>query len=106
MNIQLSDLLYDLKKGLSEIYSDRLKGVYLYGSYAQDEQGVESDVDVMIVLDEIGHYGTEIKNTGHLVSRISLLYNLSISRVFVDEQDWLEAETPLLINVRDEAIPA
>ena len=106
MNSRLSNLLSDLKLGLSEIYSDRLKGVYLYGSFARNEQDSESDVDVLIVLAEVTHYGKEIENTSHLVSRLSLKYDLSISRVFVDERDWLEAETPLLMNVREEAIIA
>ena len=42
---------------MREIYKDRLRGVYLYGSYARRQQGPESDLDILIILDEIADYG-------------------------------------------------
>jgi predicted nucleotidyltransferase len=39
----------------------RLKGVYLFGSYARGEAGEESDVDVLIVLDRVESYSQEIE---------------------------------------------
>jgi hypothetical protein len=37
---------------------------------------------------------------------LSLAYGLSISWVFVRERDWLNEQTPFLINAREETVPA
>ena len=51
-------------------------------------------------------YGAEIDRTGHIVSILSLTYEVSISHVFVPEYGWLRGETPLLRNAREEALAA
>lgn len=99
-------LLVELKDGLAALYAARLKGVYLYGSHARHEAGRESDVDVLVVLDRVPNYSAEIEYTGSLISSLSLQYGVSISRVFVSEQNWGSRETPFLVNVREEAVPA
>jgi predicted nucleotidyltransferase len=102
----LEALLGELRAGLEAVYGERLKGLYLYGSYARGEADSESDVDVIVVLDKFDHYGGELDRTSVLVSTVSLKYALSVSRVFVREQEWLRSETPFLANAREEAIPA
>jgi predicted nucleotidyltransferase len=99
-------LLAELKYGLSELYGDRLRGVYLFGSYARGDQDHESDLDVLIILDDIPSYSLEIERTGALTSELSLSFNLSISRVFMSEWDWRKADSPLLRNARAEAVAA
>jgi predicted nucleotidyltransferase len=103
---RLRGLLSEVKIGLKQIYGSRLRGLYLYGSYARKEQDDESDVDVLIVLDDIRLYGAEIERTGELASRLSLEYGATVSRVFVSEQDWRALDNPFLGDVREEAIPA
>lgn len=102
----IQGLMAELKDGLAVLYGMRLKGVYLYGSYARHEAHHESDVDVLIVLDEIPTYTAEIERTGELISSLSLQHGVSVSRVFVPEVDWVSRETPFLANVREEAVPA
>ena len=96
-------LLQELKTGLGVIYGQRLKGVYLYGSYARGEEDKESDVDVLVVLDDFDQYGAEVDRTSELSGRLSLQYGVSLSKVFVRERDWLVRVTPFLENVREEA---
>ena len=96
----------ELKEGLVRIYGDRLKGVYIYGSYARGEERADSDIDVMIVLDNYQSYGREIDRTGELVSELSLEYSISISRVIIKETQWKKSDTPLLRNIRMDGVPA
>ena len=96
----------ELKRGLAEMYGERLKAVYLFGSYARGDYEESSDVDVMIVLSEYENYGTEIDRSGELVSRLSLAYGISISRVFMKEIQWQSSDTPLLRNIRAEGVAA
>ncbi len=102
----LGELLEKLKQGLVDLYGERLKGVYLFGSFARGEQDAQSDIDLLIVLDQIPSYFGEIRSTGRLISSLALAYDVSISRVFVSESDWLRGEGPFLLDVRRHAVAA
>ncbi|MFO7943453.1 MAG: nucleotidyltransferase domain-containing protein [Anaerolineales bacterium] len=101
---RVHDLMGEMKEHMARMYSQRLVGVYLYGSYARGEEEVGSDVDVLIVLGRIESYSAEIDRTGEIGSDLSLKYDLSISRVFIDQENWEDGDTPFLRRVRQEAI--
>lgn len=100
----LDDLIAELKVGLDGVYGDRLKGLYLYGSYARAEEDDESDLDILVVLEQFDHYAAEVNRTGELASELSLKYGMTVSQVLVRESEWLNGDTPFLSNVREEAI--
>jgi uncharacterized protein len=100
----LEDLMVELKRGLKTIYGDNLRSLYLYGSYARGDQDGESDLDVLMVLDQFDRYAREVDRTGQLVSDLSLKYGITVSPVFVREAEWLQGDSPFLSNVREEAI--
>lgn len=106
MDNWLNTLLGELKNGLDALYGERLKAVYLYGSYARGEQDNGSDVDILVILDPFDHYRAEIERTSYLIAELSLKYGVSISRVFVSQKDWANRESPFLANAREEAIAA
>lgn len=106
MDRNIRILIVELKSGLTAIYRDRLKGVYLYGSYARGAADAESDVDVLVVLDRIDRYAAEVDQTSRLGAELSLKYGVSISTVFTSEAAWLHGDTPFLANVREEALAA
>jgi predicted nucleotidyltransferase len=104
--IKIQELLARLRRGLELLYDERLSAVYLFGSFARAEATPESDVDILIVLDEVTDYGQEIERTGHLISELSLDYEVSISRVFVSSSAWQHRDSPFLSNLRKQAIAA
>ena len=107
MEIRIPEgLLNELKQGLELIYGDQLQGVYLFGSYARGEQDSESDLDILIILDDFERYSTEVKRTGELVSNLSLKHGVSISRTFIRGNEWVTGDSPLLRNAGEEAVPA
>ena len=103
---KIEELLTKLRRGLEHLYGERLSGVYLFGSFARAETAPESDVDILIVLDQVTDYGQEIEHTGHLISELSLDYEVSISRVFVSSSAWQHRDSPFLSNLRKQAIAA
>jgi len=105
-SLSIPSLLSELKSGLKTLYGKQLKGIYLFGSYARGQADQESDLDVLIVLDDFQHYAHEVDRTGPLTAELSLKYGVSISNVFMRESKWLHGDTPFLSNVRDEVVPA
>jgi predicted nucleotidyltransferase len=106
MNEHIQALLRELKVDLARLYGERLKGLYLFGSYARGEADGESDVDVLIVLDRVDNYSHEIDRTGDMTSALSLRYGVTLSRVFTSEERWRTDQTNFFLNVREEAVPA
>lgn len=102
----IREILAEVSSGLKRIYGKQLKGVYLFGSYARGDADRESDLDILVVLENFEHYAREVDRTGKLIADLSLKYGLSISQVFMREREWIHGDTPFLSNVRDEAVPA
>jgi len=98
-------LLKELKQGLINLYGERLKGLYLYGSYARGDYKEGSDLDVLIVLNDFERAPMELTRTDDLVGDLSLEYLITVSLMFMREKDWLTANKPLLRNVRVEGVP-
>jgi len=96
----------DLKEGLVRIYGDRLKAVYLYGSYARGDYRQGSDVDVLILLSDYKNYWEELRRSTELASDISLEYDVTVSRLIMKEIQWKESDTPVLRNIHKEGVPA
>jgi predicted nucleotidyltransferase len=105
MSEAVRQILAELKERLAVLYGDRLRGVYLFGSYAREETDKESDLDVLIVLDRVDSYTSEISRTGEVISELSLKSRITLSRVFASEAQWREEATLFFLNLREEAIP-
>jgi predicted nucleotidyltransferase len=103
---RIRKLMKELKQGLAQIYGDKLKAVYLYGSYARGDYREGSDVDVMILLKSYRNYWKEIERTSELISTVSLNYDILVSRVITSEEKWKRSENLLLKNIRREGLAA
>ena len=96
----------EFKKGLSQIYGEQLKAVYLYGSYARGDYRQGSDVDVMILLSDYKNYWDEHKRSSQLASDISLEYDVTVSRLLIKEIQWQESVMPVVRNIHKDGLPA
>lgn len=104
---QVVAALGELKAALSGLYGARLRGVYLYGSYARgDYRPDDSDVDVLVVLAGEVQPSEEVKHYSQIVSDICLRHDLLIATFPVSERWFHERHTPFFENVRREAVPA
>jgi predicted nucleotidyltransferase len=106
MSPKIQRLLAELKKGLTDLYGKRLKAVYLFGSYARGDYNNNSDLDVMIVLDNYTSYWDELVYSAELASDLSLEYDVTISRMIMTEDQWKKGDLPILRNIRAEGVPA
>ena len=102
----IHDILNELKAGLQLTYGEKLKGVFLFGSYARGDADSESDCDILVVLEAFSRSALEVDRTAALAADVSLKHGVTVSLVFMREREWLHGDTPFLSNVRDEAVPA
>jgi len=96
----------ELCSNLKTIYSDRLKAVYLYGSYARGESTNDSDIDIAVVLaGELNRY-LEMRSVSELLSNICLKENCLISLLFISQDEWSEKPYAIHRNIARDGIAA
>ena len=106
MNEFIHGVTAEIKNRLASLYGDRLKDVYLFGSFAREEADDESDIDILIILEEVENHMWEVARTSEIMSQLSLACGRSITCVFASKEQWKNEETMFFLNVREEAIPA
>jgi DNA-binding transcriptional ArsR family regulator len=77
-----------LAASIREIYGDSLRGIYLYGPRAGGPAPAETDVETIVVLERVDHYGAELERTSQVCAALSHEMNVVVSRIFVSEAAW------------------
>lgn len=98
-------VLRELKKGLLDIYGDKLSAVYLFGSYARGE-GLppNSDIDVMIVLKGAFDHQKAQKRSADFIASLCLEHDVVISWFFSSDTEYKQSKMPFMITVRQDAV--
>jgi len=105
--MEIEPVLKEFKEQIAELYGQRLKKVVLYGSYARGQANDEhSDIDLAVVLDGDVVPGKEIDRMIDIITEINLNYGVLISVYPVSEENYNTVNSPLLLNLRREGIPA
>jgi len=97
-------ILDEYHQALVDILGDELDSVVLYGSQARGHPDEGSDVDVLCIMKKQVDYGELIGRTSEVTARISLKYDVVISRAFVCREHYESRRTPFLMNVHKEQI--
>ncbi|MFH1421456.1 MAG: nucleotidyltransferase domain-containing protein [Planctomycetota bacterium] len=97
-------LLSMLKKHLKKVYGKRLGKMILYGSWARGEQNENSDIDILMVLDDFKSVYEEISRVSPIVSDISQKYDTLIGLVPCRQNDFENESELLYKNVKREGV--
>jgi predicted nucleotidyltransferase len=103
----LDVLLDDVTEEVLKIFGDKLRNLILYGSYARNEQDPESDIDIMILVDEseesLRKYRYVISDVmGELTIKHGKLISLT-EVTYSHFTDYLEV-LPFYKNVKEEGV--
>jgi predicted nucleotidyltransferase len=99
-------LLRRIRSELEVTYGQRLRLVMLYGSEARGEARPDSDIDVLVLLDEVTEYGLELRRCVDALYPLSLELERPISPKPVALRQYETVDCPLYRRVRAEGIAA
>jgi len=106
---RIKPVLDQLHDKLRELYGERFRGLYVFGSYARPDAGIElprdSDLDVALVLSEFSNAYEEITRFSGISSDLSLEHGLVISLVPVREADFREGRSNFTRVISSYAVP-
>ena len=97
-------LVHEFRERLAEFYGARLKGVYLYGSYARDEADDDSDIDVAIVLAGPVDRAEERWRTNDIASELSLREDCLLNTAFLSEDEFRQRPFALHRSIGREGV--
>lgn len=106
-NLKVRKVLKEVDDRMVNIFKSKLKKVIVYGSYARNENTSESDIDIMVLVNEdeqkIKEYEDSITD---IMVDLSLKYNIvvSIYTQSVQEYEMQINVLPFLMNVEREGI--
>jgi hypothetical protein len=92
-------------RDLRDLYGERLKHVVLFGSWARGDAHPESDIDLLVVLDEVDDRIAERRRIGEITWRHSLDNDTVVVALPAAEDDYARSGMPLMARVRDEGVP-
>jgi predicted nucleotidyltransferase len=98
-------IVREMHAKLDVIYGDRLKGVYLYGSYVRDEAREDSDIDVAVVISGIEDRWLERDKVGDITADISLRENCLLTAFVMSDDEKSRKPYSIHRNIDREGIP-
>ena len=98
-------IVREFQRKLAELYSDRLKGVYLYGSYARGDARWDSDIDVAVVLEGPLRQREESRRASEIISNVSLRHNCVLMPLFLSEEEFRERPYAVHRSIAREGVP-
>jgi predicted nucleotidyltransferase len=104
---ELKTITDELIGNIRPVFGDRLKKVILYGSYARGDYDEESDIDVMLMLNEDE---TALKEYSHkitdIVVELDLKYDVVLSTILQSEKKFIKYQDamPFYSNVVNEGV--
>lgn len=106
---RIQPILDALHDKLIALYGERFRGLYVFGSYARPDAGIDlgenSDLDVALILSDFDNVYDEGDRFGNLVYDLSLEHGLVISVAPIREADYREGSTTFTRVISKYAIP-
>ncbi len=104
---EIETIMQELIEKVKPIFGDKLKKVILYGSYARGDYDAESDVDVMLLVDEDDeNLRTYRKPIRKVESEIDFKYDVLLCGIVQNQDKFYQYinDIPFYSNVNKEGI--
>jgi len=106
MDEKIKSLINLIKAHLIKMYGDNIKKVILYGSYVRNEATRDSDIDVLVLIDQSLNPFEVRESLSDLLFDILLEEGELISVIAVPEHLYENYNSPFMLNVKKEGMIA
>ncbi len=106
MDEKVKSLIGRIKTYLTEIYGGKVKKIMLCGSYVRGEVTKDSDMDMLVVVDESLSPFEVRESLSDLPSDVLLEEGELISVIALPEHLFESYDSPFMLNVRKEGVVA
>ena len=104
MRDKIIQLVRRIKNYLIERYGEKIKDVILYGSYARGQFTENSDIDILVLVDDTLNPFEVRENLSDLLLDILLDEEELISVIVLPENFFENYNSPFMINVKKEGV--
>ena len=101
---KIKTLINRIKTHLTKVYGVGIKSVILYGSCSRDEQTKDSDIDVLVVVDQSLNPFEVRESLSDLLFDILLEERELVSVIVVPEHLYDNYGSPFILNVKKEGL--
>jgi predicted nucleotidyltransferase len=106
MDQKIKSLINQIKAHLIKTYGENIKKVILYGSYVRGEATSDSDVDILVLVDQSLNPFEVRESLSDLLFDILLEEGELISVIAVSEHLFESYNSPFMLNVKKEGLVA
>lgn len=100
---ELENIIQEFKIEIRKFVGSNLKTILLFGSYARGDAEEGSDIDLLLIFEnEIS--AEVIGKIREVSNKLSLKYDVVISKFYLTEEEFQKHKTPFLLNVKKEGI--
>ncbi|HIC91080.1 MAG TPA: nucleotidyltransferase domain-containing protein [Syntrophaceae bacterium] len=104
MEHKVKQLVNQIKEHLVKEYGKKIKQIIIYGSYVRGEATKDSDIDVLVVIDDSLNPFEVRKNLSDIIFDILLEKEELVSVIPVPETLFKDYKSPFILNVKEEGI--
>ena len=98
------ELLAEIKRRLTAAHGDRLRGIVLYGSQARGDARWDSDIDLLVLLEDPVDCWRDLERNIEALYPLSSALNRRISPKPVSSAEYETIDCPLFRNARREGV--
>jgi predicted nucleotidyltransferase len=106
MDEKVKSLINRIKTRLTEVYGEGITRIILYGSHVRGEATKDSDIDVLVLVDQSLNPFEVRDSLSDLLFDILLEEGELVSVIAVPERLFESYNSPFLLNVRKEGLVA
>lgn len=97
---EIEPVLEEVKDSLQKIYGNKFRGIILHGSFARGDAEEGSDIDLILLLDQVKDPLSEKQKYFDVIQKLDLKYDTVISILPTGEVEFKTRRLPVFLNAK------